>query len=93
MANHDRYHQFERAMTAALFCNTLVFILYLIAAAAGILWLKALLAVLSLLIPVFGLVILRISRELTKPRSLWLGCGFFAIAACTLASVILAYPG
>ena len=93
MAHQDRYKKFEQAMTALLLGNTFTFILYLIAAGAGIGWLKILSAALSLVIPVPGLGMLYTSRELTKPRSLWLGCGFFALFCCTLASVILAYPG
>lgn len=93
MTNRDRYKEFERAMTATLFGNTIVFILYLIAAGAGIPWLKILTAVVSLAVPALGLVMLYANRELTKPRSLWMSCGFFAILCCTLASLILAYPG
>ena len=92
MARRDRYKEFEAKMTAALLGNTLLFIAYLIAAGAGILWLKILLAVFTLLIPVGALLLLYLSRELLRQRSLWLSCGFFAIAMCTLVSLILAFP-
>lgn len=93
MTTHDRYRKFERAMTATLFTNHFTFILYLISACAAIGWLKIACAIVSLILPVVGLGMLYYSRELTKPRSLWLSCGFFAIACCTLSSLILAYPG
>ncbi len=93
MANHDRFKEFERGMTTALLANLICFILYLIFACAGVSFLKLIAAIASLAIPAIGLWILYKSQELTKPRSLWLSCGFFAIACCTLASLILGYPG
>lgn len=93
MANRDRYKEFEQAMTVALLGNLCIFIVYLIAAAAGVGWLKWIAGIVSLVLPALGLGMLYSSKELTKPRSLWMGCGFFAIACCTLASLILAYPG
>lgn len=93
MSNHDRYKEFERAMAAALLGNTLLFIVYLVAAGAGILWLKVVLAALCLLTGAMGLLMLYVNRELTKSRSLWMSCGFFALLCCTVASLILAYPG
>ena len=93
MSNRDRYKEFELMMTASLLGNAVVFMAYFIAAKAGIGWLKILLAVLCLLASALGIGFLYLNRELTKPRSLWMGCGFFGILCCTLASLILAYPG
>ncbi len=92
MANRDRYRNFEKRMTAALLVCVLLFVGYLIAAGAGVLWLKVLLAVVIMAVSAGGLAMLWMSRELTRPRSLWMSCGFFAVIACTLASLILAFP-
>ena len=93
MSNHDRYKEVEQLMTVSLLGDLAVFILYLIAAAASIHWLKWIMAILCLATSLLGLGMLYINRELTKPRSLWMGCGYFGILCCLLASLILAYPG
>ena len=93
MSNRDRYKEFEQMMTVSLIANVLVFIAYLIAAAAHIGWLRIVFAVLTLGSSLLGLGMLYLNRELTKPRSLWMGCGYFGVLCCTLASLILAYPG
>ncbi len=92
MAKRDRYKEFEQLMTLALLGSTMLFVLYLVVAAAGIVWLKVILALVSIVIPLGGLGLLWMSRELLRPRSLWLTCGFFSVIACTLASLILAFP-
>lgn len=93
MSNRDRYKEFEQLMTVSLIANAFVFVAYLIAAATHIGWLKVIFAILTLGNAVLGLGMLYLNRELTKPRSLWMGCGFFGILCCCLASLILAYPG
>ena len=93
MSNHDRYKEFEQLMTVSLIANVFIFIAYLIAAAAHIGWLKVIFAILTLANAGLGLGMLYLNRELTKPRSLWMGCGYFGILCCLLASLILAYPG
>lgn len=92
MSNNNRYKEFEQLMTALLLAGTVVFVLYLIVAGVGILWLKATLAVIELLICLGGFALLYASRELTRPRSLWLTCGYLALFVCILVSLILNYP-
>ncbi len=91
MANRDRYKEFEQRMGIGLLADTLLFVLYLIIA-AKVLWLKILLAVAIGLISIAGLALLYMSKELLRQRSLWLSCGFFSVAVCTLVSIILAFP-
>ena len=93
MSNRDRYKEFEQLMTVSLIANVLIFAAYLIAASAQIGWLKVIFAILTLANAALGLGMLYLNRELTKPRSLWMGCGYFGILCCCLASLILAYPG
>lgn len=93
MSNGNRYKEFEQLMTAALLAGCVIFLLYLIVAGVGIGWLKWLLAIIDILMCGAGLVFLFQSRELLRQRSLWLSCGFFAVLACLLVSLILNYPG
>lgn len=93
MSTGNRYKEFEQLMTAALLAGCVIFVLYLIVAAVGIGWLKWLLAIIDYIVCGAGLLCLVQSKELLRPRSLWLSCGFFAIAACLLVSLILNYPG
>ena len=92
MSNRNRYQEFERPMSAALIAAAVIFVVYLIAAAAGVIWLKVALAVIDILLCVAGLAVLFLSQELTRHRSLWLSCGFFAVFVCILVSLILNYP-
>ena len=93
MAKKNRYQELEQLLTVALIADVIIFVLYLVIAGAGILWLKILLAVVDLLLAVAGLGFLYLTKELTKQRSLWLSCGFFSVLVCTLVSLILAFPG
>ena len=92
MASNRRYKDFERLMTVALIACTVIFILYVIVADVGIVWLKILLAIIDFFLCVAGFGFLTISLELTKPRSLWITCGYLAITLCLLVSLILNYP-
>lgn len=88
----NRYKEMERMMTTALIANAILFVLYLIFAAAGILWLKAVIAIITILLPLACLVLLYMAQELLRQRSLWMTTGFLAILLCTVASLILAFP-
>ena len=92
MAKRNRYREMEKRMTAALIADAVIFVLYLIFAGVGILWLKIVLAVLEILVALGCLALLYLSRELLRPRSLWLSTGFFSLSLCTLVSLILAFP-
>ncbi len=92
MAKPTRYQQMEQFMTKALITNAAAFVLYLIFAGAGVVWLQVILAIVSILVSVGGLVFLYLSQELLRQRSLWLSAGFFSLLVCLLASLILAFP-
>ncbi len=89
-SRRNHYQELEKMLKTALLANTAVFVLYLIF--AGIVWLKVIFAIFSLLIPLAGLALLFISRELLRQRSLWLTTGFFSLLVCTVVSLILAFP-
>ena len=51
--NSQRYSQMQHYMTFDILANTGLFILYLIFASFGIVWLKAITAILSILLSIF----------------------------------------
>lgn len=92
MAKRSRYKDMERGMTILLIASALDFILFLVFAGMGILWLKVITAIFAILMPVLCLSFLFLSRELLKQRSLWITMGFFGILICTIVSLIVNYP-
>ena len=88
----NRYQEMEQLLTAILVMTAVVFLIYLIAAGTGTVWLKILSAVLIFLSGIGSLSLLYLSKELLRQRSLWLTSGFFCLILCTLVSLILAFP-
>jgi len=88
----NRYKELERFMTIALCADTVAFILYMIVAGVGIIWLKVILSLLCLGLSGGLLWILYNTRELLKSRSLWITVGAACIAVCLLFSLILNFP-
>ena len=89
---NNRYSQMSRQMTAILIANLLVFIVYLICAGAGVLWLKILTAIIAIIASGLCLAFLYLTKELLKPRSLWMSAAAAAILICLLFSLILNFP-
>lgn len=89
---NNRYQIMERNMILILIGDLLLFIAYLVAAGNGIIWLKVILAIVTILLSVLCLIFLYLSGELLKQRSLWMGTASAAIAVCILFSLILNYP-
>ena len=69
MANRSRYKDLEKMMTLLLIASALDFVLYLVFAGAGIVWLKVITAIFAILMPVLCLGFLYMSKELLKQRS------------------------
>lgn len=88
----NRYKEMERNVTIALAVDAALFISYLIAAGMGIIWLKILSALAAILFSGLLLVILYLSNELLRQRSLWMSCAAAAILICTLLSLLLGFP-
>lgn len=88
----SRYKDLELKLTAALIADAVIFILYLVFAGLGIIWLKVVTAILAILISGLCLVLLYFSGELLRQRSLWMSVGFAAVLICLLFSLILNYP-
>lgn len=92
MQNNNHYSTLERYITIALIVSTILFIIYLIAAGCGIIWLKVLSAIFAILVPGLCLYMLYVTKELLRQRSFWMSVGATAIIICLLFSLILNFP-
>lgn len=93
MANSpSRYKQMERYMCCALLVDLLIFIFYLVAAGNGIVWLKVILAIVTILLSGLCITFLYMNKELLNQRSLWMSVSAGAILICMLFSLLLNFP-
>ncbi len=92
--NNDqkRYKKMEQYMCIALAADLLLFILYLIVAGNGIVWLKVILAILAILLSLLCLAFLYLSQELLQQRSLWMSLTAACILLCLLVSLMVNFP-
>lgn len=90
--NLSSYRFFEQFMTITLFVALAFFVLYLIMAGCGIVAMKIVFAILALLLCAASLFVLYTSREMLKPRSLWLSTAFASLVICTIVSLLCKYP-
>ena len=90
--NAIRYKDMEKYMTYGLIGDGVLFILYMIVAGCGIIWLKVILALLILALSALMLGYLYLTKELLRPHSMWMSTAAAAIAVCLLASLILNFP-
>lgn len=90
--NRNRYREMERNMLFALLIDAALFVLYLVVAGLGIIWLKVLLTTLIILFSLFCLGCLYLSKEILRPRSLWMTVGTVGIIVCLFFSLVLNYP-
>lgn len=90
--NSKHFAKLERYITYALLLSFVLFIIFLIAAGNGIIWLKVIIAILT--IPLCGLCLyaLYLSKLLLHQRSLWMTVGAVSIILCILFSLILNFP-
>lgn len=87
-----RYKQMERLIGCVLGAAVLLFIIYLIAAGCGVVWLKAVTSILVILAGAGCIGYLYMTQELLKRRSLWMGMAAAALVLCTLLSLIFCFP-
>ena len=90
--NNSRYTQMQQYMTFAILANAGLFLLYLIFAGFGIIWLKAITAILTILLSAACLAFLYMCKEWMRRRSQWMTVSAGALLLCTLVSLILNYP-
>ena len=91
-ADKNRYKQMEQYMTISLIADLVLLILFLIVSAAGIIWLKVVMAIITISLSALCLLFLYYSRELLRPRSLWMTTGAAAILICLVFSLMLNFP-
>lgn len=87
-----RFKQMETIMTAVLIAATVLFIIYLIAAGNGIIWLKAVMAIITILVCGLCLAYLYMTKLLLRPKTMWMTLAAGAIIICLLFSLILNFP-
>lgn len=88
----NRYQQLERYITIMLAVDLALFIAFLFAAGAGIVWLKVILTIFTIFVAGLCLYMLWASKELFKQRSLWMTVAAVSIIVCLIASLLLNYP-
>ena len=86
------YAQVQDYMTFALIAAAGMFVLYLVFAGFGIIWLKAVTAVLAILISFGCLAVLFLKKELLRQRSLWMTAAAASVIVCLLFSLVLRFP-
>ena len=89
---NNRYRQFDMLMTKVVLGDVFVFLLYLLSAATGIGFLKAMAAVIIGVGSGLCLGYLFLTQELLKKRSLWMTLTFASILLLTLVSLICKVP-
>ena len=90
--SRNRYRQLEQYMTYALLADLALFILFLITAGNGIIWLKVILSIIIIGLSGLCLAYLYLTKELLRQRSFWMSVSAAAILVCLLFSLILNYP-
>lgn len=90
--NQMKYRQLQQYLTYGIIAAAVIFVLYLVFAGIGIIWLKVVTAVLAILISFACLALLYLRKELLRPRSLWITTAAAAIIVCLLFSLVLNFP-
>lgn len=88
----NRYKEMERYMILSIGLDVVLFVLYMIVAGAGIIWLKVILTILTIALSGAILAFLYMTQEILRPRSLWMTAAAGAIILCLLFSLILNFP-
>ena len=92
MAKRNRFSELESKMTRILLVNAVVFVLYLIFSGFGIIPMKVISAIVSILVSLLCLGYLYMSGEMRKRRSLWMLTAAAGLFLCTVVSLICNYP-
>ena len=86
------FKNLETLLTIVLILTAVDFIIFLLFAGSGVIWIKVITAIFAIGIPVLCLIYLFLIDEWLKQRSLWLTTGFGAILVCTIVSLICNFP-
>ena len=88
----NNYKDLDRFMSIALVGTAALFVLYLLFALIGVVWLKVVLSILIFLLCAGMLVVLYLTGEILKVRSRWMTIGAACTAFCLLVSLITGCP-
>ena len=91
-SNKNRYAVMRRNMSLFLIGDFAIFIIYLIAAGSGVIWLKVLSAIIAIAASALCIGYLYLTQEIFRKRSLWMTLAAGAIAFCILYSLVLNFP-
>ena len=89
---NNRYRKLDFFMTRVILGDLALFLVYLLAAACGIGFLKSFAAVVVILGSALGIGYLFLTQELLKVRSRWMGMSFAALILLTLVSLLCKVP-
>lgn len=92
MNDRNRYRLLELTACAVIAVAIIFFIVFLIASGSNTLWLKILSLTVCILVCGLSLTYLYLSKELMRPRSLWMSLSFISILVCILFSLMLNFP-
>ena len=92
MAKRNRFSELESKMTRILLVNTAVFVMFLIFSAFGIIPMKVISAIVSIMVSLLCLGYLYMSGEIRKRRSLWMLTASAGLFLCTVVSLICNFP-
>ena len=87
-----RYQKMEAIVTGVLCVDAVIFVAYLIFAGSGMVAMKAITAIITLLLSGAVLYFLYITRELLRRRSIWMTLAAACMILCLVASLILHFP-
>ena len=91
-SSRNRYRHMEIMMTRVILAVLAVFILYLIFAWRGLIVLKLICGILSMVVSALSLGWLYLTGEFSHRRSLWMITTFMAVIVCTIVSLVFNYP-
>ena len=92
MASRKRYKELEQMMARILVADVVVFALFALFAGMGVVALKVICAIVTIIVSAMCLAFLYMTGELKKRRSLWLVVGYSGILVCLLVSLICHFP-
>lgn len=92
MAKRNRFSELESKMTRILLLNAAVFVMYLIFSGFGIVAMKVISFIVSILVSLLCLGYLYMCGEIRKRRSLWMLVASAGLFLCTLVSLICNFP-
>ena len=90
--SRNRYRIMERYMSVALVFQWIIFVIYMVAAAKGTIWLKVITAIIAILASGLCLAYLYLTQEIRRNRSRWMVLAAGAVFLLTVLSLILRFP-